>query len=163
MKIPFSDIGKTNSPCSVNGFILKIVYVSFVLFFMLLLASKFHKEGLLPLLVILSLAVVPVFIVNVVINLHDRELVKKILQGLCGRKGDPTDIWEYLEQRKGARIHFSIRRKTEVLLLLGKLLEHYAKSRREEDKLAVAHDLIETAVTYDPQLKRLSESVTYFQ
>lgn len=159
MKIPLIKFRETIYPCKNKYNFLYLFMISPLVVLVGLLSIKACVDGHPFFLVILFL--ISVFIVsiyNFVIIFRDRIYVVKILNAVKMKQKDASDIWEYLEYRKEGMLHFSIRRRPEVLLLIGKMLEHYSILQKDSKKLVIAHNLINVSVKYNSHLLLLANN-----
>jgi hypothetical protein len=158
--IPFYKIKTTNYPCENSGMILQAITFVIAFIFMLAMCIFAYRNGeYLGVVIIFVLFLLSILLINIVIIYCDRKIIRQILQILqnSSSKNDVKHIGEYLEYKKGRRIHYQLRLQPEILLLIGKIYKNYYQDKGMVKEYGIAIDLIKISVEYDPTLESIAE------
>ena len=159
LRIPWKEMSRTDYPCGTQGLYTKIFVATFIFLFGCLLGLKRcqagHPEDL-PVLLLMPLIPAAIFISATLF--FEIRLVKRIVRRIENGHYDAAELWGYLKFPEGDRLSFALRRQPEILLLIAKLLESYAASEKDAERLEAARELTATAVKYAPELAPAAEN-----
>lgn len=155
--IPPHKINEMNYPCKTEGSLLKLFTFSIISLLTLLLCIKSYKSENFVLCALLPVLLLSVFFIyNVILVCYDFLWIIRIIRVLeC--ENSVLMVGDYLVFGKKRMIHFLLRQRPEILLLIAKILESYYKVKKDMIGIDKVNKLIKIAIQYDSDLMQISE------